>query len=140
MALLIFSLPVILHFCRGTQQSDKLPIKLDSYFAHRQTQSIFHVRQLSPMTVYFLRRRQHQHCYQCCYRTCTTCHGVVDSDWIIASVLLIICARCFPYSRDGEAPVEKMAPRRECNYNEDWRRDFAWIAKLPDNGMAQCNL
>ena len=25
---------------------------------------------------------------------------VVDSDWIIASVLWIICTRCFPYSRD----------------------------------------
>ena len=23
---------------------------------------------------------------------------------------------------------------------EDGRRDFAWIAKLPDNGMAQSNL
>ena len=33
---------------------------------------------------------------------------------------------------DGEAPVEKMAPTRKCN----WRKDFAWIAKLPDNGMA----
>ena len=25
-------------------------------------------------------------------------------------------------------------------FNDDWRRDVAWIAKLPDNGMAQCNL
>ena len=56
--------------------------------------------------------------------------------WIIASVL------CFPYYRvsDGEAPVEKMAPRRKCKFNDDWRSHFTWIAKLPDNGMAQCNL
>ena len=25
-------------------------------------------------------------------------------------------------------------------FNDDWRSHFAWIAKLPDNGMAQCNL
>ena len=33
-----------------------------------------------------------------------------------------------------------MAPKRKCKFNDDWRRDFAWIAKLPDNDMAQCNL
>ena len=33
-----------------------------------------------------------------------------------------------------------MAPKRKCKFNEDWKRDFTWIAKLPDNGMAQCNL
>ena len=36
--------------------------------------------------------------------------------------------------------LKKMAPKRKCKFNEDWRRDFAWIAKLPNNGMAQCNL
>ena len=33
-----------------------------------------------------------------------------------------------------------MAPKRKCKFNDNWRRDFAWRAKLPDNGMAQCNL
>ena len=33
-----------------------------------------------------------------------------------------------------------MAPKRKCKFNDDWRRDFAWIANLPDNGMAQCDL
>ena len=40
-----------------------------------------------------------------------------------------------------EPPVKKrLAPKRKCKFNEDWKRDFAWIAKLPDCGMAQCNL
>ena len=38
------------------------------------------------------------------------------------------------------SPLEKMVPRRKCKFNDDWRSHFAWIAKLPDNGMAQCNL
>ena len=33
-----------------------------------------------------------------------------------------------------------MAPKRKFKFNDDWRRDFARIAKLPDSGMAQCNL
>ena len=36
--------------------------------------------------------------------------------------------------------AEKFALKRKRKFNEDWRRDFAWIAKLPDNGMAQCDL
>ena len=36
--------------------------------------------------------------------------------------------------------LKKMAPKRKCKFDEDWKRDSAWIAKLPDNGMAQCNL
>ena len=39
-----------------------------------------------------------------------------------------------------EPPLKKMGQKRKCNLNEDWMRDFAWIAKLPDNGMVQCNL
>ena len=39
----------------------------------------------------------------------------------------------------AEPTLEKMAPKRKCKSNEEWRRDFAWIAKLPDNGMAQCH-
>ena len=67
----------------------------------------------------FLRRRLHQHCYR-------DVPWVVDSHWIITSVLRITCARCFPYSRDvrwrrRRAPVEKMAPKRKCKFNEDWR-------------------
>ena len=31
-----------------------------------------------------------------------------------------------------------MAPKRKCKFNEDWRS--LDLAKLPDNGMAQCNL
>ncbi len=59
------------------------------------------------------------------------------------------CARRFPRDASlsgyenmtaSEAPVEKMAPKRKCKFNDDWRSHFAWIAKLPDNGMAQCNL
>ena len=38
----------------------------------------------------------------------------------------------------AEPPLKKMALKRKCKFNEDWRRDFAWIAKLPDNGMVQC--
>ena len=43
----------------------------------------------------------------------------------------------------AKPPLKKMAPKRTCKFNDDWRRNFAWIAKLPDcrdNGMAQCNL
>ena len=35
---------------------------------------------------------------------------------------------------------KRLAPKRKCKFNEDWKRDFAWVAKLPDCGMAQCNL
>ena len=35
---------------------------------------------------------------------------------------------------------KRLAPKRKCKFNEDLKRDFAWIAKLPDCGMAQCNL
>ena len=35
---------------------------------------------------------------------------------------------------------KRLAPKRKCKFNEDWKRDFAWIAKLPGCGMAQCNL
>ena len=35
---------------------------------------------------------------------------------------------------------KRLAPKRKCKFNKDWKRDFAWIAKLPDTGMAQCNL
>ena len=40
----------------------------------------------------------------------------------------------------AKPPLKKMATKRKCKFTDDWRRDFAWIAKLPDNGMAQCNL
>ena len=41
----------------------------------------------------------------------------------------------------AENPAKKrLAPKRKCKFNEDWKRDFAWIAKLLDCGMAQCNL
>ena len=69
---------------------------------------------------------------------------VVDSDWIIASVLRIISGAVFHILGicDGGAPGAKkrLAPKRKCKFNEDWKRGFAWIAKLPDCGMAQCNL
>ena len=56
----------------------------------------------------------------------------MDSGWIIASVLWIICARCLPYySRDMKRRIEKITPKRKCKFIDDWRRDFAWIAKLP---------
>ena len=85
-----FSLPIILHVCLVMQRSDELPIKLGPYFARRQTPSIFHARQPPSTTVYlFAARRQHQHCYTATVRDVP---WVVDSDWIIASVLRI-CRR-----------------------------------------------
>ena len=68
MVLLFLSLPIILHFCLATQQSDELRIKIDSKFARRQatdlytlyyrsvrqTPSILHARQASPTTDYFV--------------------------------------------------------------------------------------
>ena len=68
MVLLFLSLPIILHFCLATQQSNELRIKIDSKFARRQatdlyklyyrsvrqTPSILHARQASPTTVYFV--------------------------------------------------------------------------------------
>ena len=65
MVLLCFSLPIILHVCLTTQQSDELRIKIGSKFARRQATdtlyyrsvrqmpSVLHARQSSPTTVYF---------------------------------------------------------------------------------------
>ena len=68
---------------------------------------------------------------------------VVDSDWIVVSVLRMISGAVFHILGicDGGAPSEKndWHQREKCKFNEDWKRDFAWIAKLPDCGMAQCN-
>ena len=41
MVLLFFSLPIILHFCLATQQSDELRIKIGSKFARRQTTDLY---------------------------------------------------------------------------------------------------
>ena len=41
---------------------------------------------------------------------------------------------------DNRQRSSDMPPKRKCKFNDDWRRDFTWIAKLPDNAMAQCNL
>ena len=86
--IIIFSLPIILHFCLVTQQSDELPVKLGPYFARRQTPSIFHAWQPPSCNdcLFFNARRQHT-------ATVSDVPWVVDSDWIIASVL------CFPYYR-----------------------------------------
>ena len=35
---------------------------------------------------------------------------------------------------------KRLAPKRKGKFNEDWKRDFAWISKLPDCGLAQYNL
>ena len=94
-------LPIILHFCLVTQQSDELPIKLGPYFARRQTASIFHARQPSSTLLPLL---------------VSDVPWVVDSDWNPPP----ICQR----SAD-------MLPKRKCKFNDDWRRDFDWIAKLP---------
>ena len=52
--------------------------------------------------------------------------------------------RCFPHSRDmrWRSPQckKRLAPKRKCKFNEDWKIDVAWIAKLPDCGVAKCNL
>ena len=59
----------------------------------------------------------------------------------LRALFSILFSRCLALGIwDGESPVEKMAPKRKCKFNDDWWRDVAWIAKLPDNGMAQCNL
>ena len=72
---------------------------------------------------------------------------VVDSDWIIriAQRSPDDFGRCFPHSRymRWRSPCsekKRPAPKRKCKFNEDWKRDFAWIAKLADCDMAQCNL
>ena len=28
--------------------------------------------------------------------------------------------------------IKRLAPKRKCKFNDDWKRDYAWIAKLPD--------
>ena len=70
------------------QQSDELPIKLGPYFARRQTPSKLHARS------------RHQRLLPAdCINTAivSDVSWVVDCDLIIASVLRIICRRCFPY-------------------------------------------
>ena len=55
---------------------------------------------------------------------------VADSDWIIASVLRMISGAVFHILGIcmAEPPVKKrLAPKRKCKFNEDWKRDFAWI-------------
>ena len=51
---------------------------------------------------------------------------VVDSDWIIriVSVLRMISGAVFHI-----LGIYAMAPKRKWKFNEDWKRDFAWIAK-----------
>ena len=68
---------------------------------------------------------------------------VVDSDWTITSVLRIISGAVFTVSGYAMAEpqgIKRLAPKRKCKFNDDWKTDYAWIAKLPDTGMAQCNL
>ena len=68
---------------------------------------------------------------------------VADSDWIIASVLRMISGAVVHILGicDGGALSEKNDWHQRENANLiDWKRDFVWIAKLPDCGMAQCNL
>ena len=127
MVLLLFSLPIILHFCLGKQQSDELPIKVGPYFARQQT----------PSVPYFMHSSRHQCLFVYAAGSITTAAvyhvpWVVDSDWIIASVLRIICAHYFPYSRDS---VEKMVPKRKCKFNEDWRR-----GRWGGGGVEVCNI
>ena len=87
-------------------------IKLHSYFAWRR---LYFTHEPSPVTVHFLRRRQHQHCYR-------DVPWVVDSHWIIASVLRITCLLFSIFSgyQMTEPPLKKMAPKRKCKFNEDW--------------------
>ena len=40
----------------------------------------------------------------------------------------------------AKPPLKKWRRGEKCKFNDDWRSHFAWIAKLLDNGMAQCNL
>ena len=46
---------------KARQQSDELPIKLGSYFAHRQTPSMSRVAAVT--NVYFMSHQHHQHRY-----------------------------------------------------------------------------
>ena len=99
----------------------KWRIKLGSYFARRQTPSIFHAWQQSPVTVYCVTPPAAS--------TPLPWHvlgpWVMDSHWIIASVLRITCAlfsiiilRIWDGGGVGP-PLKKMAPKRKCNFNED---------------------
>ena len=109
-------------FCLVTQQRDELPIKLGPYFARRQTPSIFHARQ--PSSLFILLTPPVGSINTA---TVSDVSWVVDSDWIIASILRIIRARCFPYyyySRDMRwrsppPPLVKMAPKRKYKSNND---------------------
>ena len=52
--------------------------------------------------------------------------GVVDSDWLIASVLRMISGAVFHILGicDGGAPSEKTTGTKEkCKFNEDWKRE-----------------
>ena len=65
---------------------------------------------------------------------------VVDSDWTITSVLRIISGAVFTVSGYAMAEpqgIKRLAPKRKCKFNDDWKTDYAWIAKLPDTGMPQ---
>ena len=57
MVLLFFSLPIILHVCLATQQSDELRIKIGSKFARRQaTDYKYTVLQISATDVIYITR------------------------------------------------------------------------------------
>ena len=60
MVLLFFSLPIILHFCLGMEQRDKLPIKIGSKFARRQTPDLYIIDQCDGRRLYFTRGSRHQ--------------------------------------------------------------------------------
>ena len=57
---------------------------------------------------------------------------VVDSDWIIASVLRIILGAVFHILGICDGPSEKndsLAPKRKCKFNEDWKVEVCHLGE-----------
>ena len=78
----LFALPIILHFCLGTQQSENKA----RFILRTPTDAVFHAWQPSPVTVYFVTPPAAS---TLLYRDVPL---VMDSHWIIASVLRVTCA------------------------------------------------
>ena len=54
---------------------------------------------------------------------------VVDSDWTIPSVLGIILGAVFHilgiYAMAEPEGIKRLAPKRKCKFNDDWKRDYS---------------
>ncbi len=113
-----FFLSIADYFTFLPGNATKWRIKLGSYFARRQTASIFHAWQPSPVTAYFVTPPAAS--------TLLPWRAMGDGFSLDNRQRSSDSARCFPYSRNmrwrrHRAPVEKMAPKRKCKFNEDYR-------------------